>query len=155
MISASFIHRAPVHVNYQNDPEAPEVTGLVVSGALKQLRCGVLEREARRLQRGAARRTQTGKTKVYNFEHRVLALVCKQHVLWGGGDSHRLLSHVLPSGMLANARRVLDLLMGVWRWASKEGKLMNGSIKRALELLTFHKWNFIQGHSMNARHFKL
>lgn len=67
--------------DYQDDPETPEVAGLVVSCALKQLWCRVLQCEAGGLQGGAACRAQAGKSKIDYFQHRVLPLVCKQHVL--------------------------------------------------------------------------
>lgn len=67
--------------NYQDDPEAPEVAGLVVAGALKELGRGVLQGEAGRLQGCAPRRAEAGEPKVDDFERRVLALVREQHVL--------------------------------------------------------------------------
>lgn len=69
--------------NYQDDPKTPEVTGFVVSCTLKKFRCSVLQCEAGSLQGGAACRAQAGKSKIYYFQHRVLPLVRKQHVLEG------------------------------------------------------------------------
>lgn len=68
-------------LNYQNDPEAPEVAGFVVSCALKKFRRSVLQRKAGRLQGGAARRAQAGESKVYYLQDGVLPLICKQHIL--------------------------------------------------------------------------
>lgn len=69
------------HLNYQNDPETPEVAGFIVSRALKKFRRSVLQREAGRLQGGAARRAQAGESKVYYLQDGVLPLICKQHIL--------------------------------------------------------------------------
>lgn len=67
--------------NYQDDPKTPEVTGLVISCTLKKLRCGILQSEARRLQGSAACRAQTGKSKIYHFQHGLLSFICKQYIL--------------------------------------------------------------------------
>lgn len=67
--------------NYQDDPETPEVTGFIISCTLEKLWCSILQREAGSLQGGTACRAQASKSKIYYFQHRVLPLICKQHVL--------------------------------------------------------------------------
>lgn len=68
-------------LNYQDDPETPEVTGFVISCALEKFRCGILQCEAGSLQGGTACRAEAGKSKIYDFQDRVLPLICEEYVL--------------------------------------------------------------------------
>ncbi len=79
-ISSSTLMYTPT---YQDHPEAPEVTGLVISRAVEELRCGILQGEARGLQgrTAAPRWKQPCKSKINHLQHRVIRLICKQHVL--------------------------------------------------------------------------
>lgn len=72
-----------MQTRYQDDPEAPEVAGLVVAGAVEELGGGVLQREAGRLQGGASGRAQAREAEVHELQGRVLPFVREQHVLSG------------------------------------------------------------------------
>lgn len=68
---------------YQDDAEAPEVAGLVVSGAVEELWRCVLQGEAGGLQRrtAAPRGKQPREPEINHLQHRVIRLIRKQHVL--------------------------------------------------------------------------
>lgn len=70
-------------VTYQNDPQTPQVAGLVVAVVLEDLGSGVLQREAGRLQQLLVWWFETSKAKVYDFYPRVLTLICEEQVLRG------------------------------------------------------------------------
>lgn len=89
--------------NYQDDPEAPEVAGLVVAGALEELGRGVLQGEAGRLQGGAPRWAEAGEPKVNDFEHRVLAIVREQHVLDGKENTITTVERIYSIGSTETA----------------------------------------------------
>lgn len=69
---------------HQDDAKAPEVARLVISGVVKKFRRGVLQREAWRLQRSAARWKQARKPKINHFQQRVLSLIGKKDILRKG-----------------------------------------------------------------------
>lgn len=68
---------------YQNDPQTPQVAGLVVAVVLENLGSGVLQREAGGLQQLVVWWFETSKAKVYDFYLRVLTLICEEQVLRG------------------------------------------------------------------------
>lgn len=70
-------------LTHQNNPQTPQVTGLIVAVVFKDLWRGILQREAGSLQELIVRRFEAGKAKVYDFDLGVLALVREEQVLSG------------------------------------------------------------------------
>lgn len=66
---------------HQNDPQTPQVTWLVVAVVLEDLRRGVVQGEAGRLQELIVWRFEASETKVYDFYLGVLTLVSEEQVL--------------------------------------------------------------------------
>jgi len=66
---------------HQDDPEAPEVAGLVVAVVLEDLRRRVLQGEARRLQQLIVWRFEAREAKVDDFDLGVLTVVREEQVL--------------------------------------------------------------------------
>lgn len=67
---------------HQNDPQTPQVTGLVVAIVFEYLWRGVLQREAGGLQKLIVWWFEASEAEIYDFYLGVLALVCKEQVLW-------------------------------------------------------------------------
>lgn len=91
-----------VRVNYQDDAEAPQVAGFIISSSLEKLRRRVLQREAGSLQGGAAGGAEPGEPKVYDFQRGVLPLVCKQHVLQGNQRKSTMIQPLFVYGSAFN-----------------------------------------------------
>lgn len=68
---------------HQNNPQTPQVTGLVVAVVFEYLWRGVLQREAGSLQELIVGRFEASKAEVYDFDLGVLALVREEQVLPG------------------------------------------------------------------------
>lgn len=66
---------------HQDDSKAPEVARLVISRVVKKFGRGVLQREARRLQRSAAGWKQACKPEIDHFQQWVLSLISKKYIL--------------------------------------------------------------------------
>lgn len=73
----------PPPSTHQNNPQTPQVTGLVVAIVFEYLWRGVLQREAGSLQELIVRRFEASKAEVYDFDLGVLALVREEQVLPG------------------------------------------------------------------------
>lgn len=72
---------SPSTPTHQNDPQTPQVTGLIVAVIFEYLWCCVLQREAGSLQELIVWRFEASKAKVYDFYLRVLTLVREEQVL--------------------------------------------------------------------------
>ena len=66
---------------HQNDPQTPQVAGLIVAVVLEDLWCGVLQGEAGSLQELIVWWFEASKAKVYDFYLGVLTLVREEQVL--------------------------------------------------------------------------
>lgn len=66
---------------HQNDPQTPQVTGLIVAIIFEYLWRCVLQGEAGSLQKLIVWRFEASKAKVYDFYLGVLTLVCEEQVL--------------------------------------------------------------------------
>lgn len=66
---------------HQNDPQTPQVTGLIVAIIFEYLRCCILQCETGSLQELIVRRFEASKSKVYDFYLGVLTLVSEEQVL--------------------------------------------------------------------------
>lgn len=72
---------SPSTPTHQNDPQTPQVTGLIVAVIFEYLWCCVLQREAGSLQELIVWRFEASKAKVYDFYLGVLTLVREEQVL--------------------------------------------------------------------------
>lgn len=66
---------------HQNDPQTPQVTGLIVAVIFENLWCGILQSEAGSLEELIVWRFEASKAKVYDFYLGVLPLVREEQVL--------------------------------------------------------------------------
>lgn len=73
---------------HQNDPQTPQIAGLVVAVVFEDLWGGVLQSEAGSLQELIVWRFEASKSKVYDFYLGVLALVGEEQVLQSN-STHR------------------------------------------------------------------
>ncbi len=71
----------PPSPTHQNDPQTPQVTGLIVAVIFEYLWCCVLQREAGSLEELIVWRFEASKAEVYDFYLGVLTLVCEEQVL--------------------------------------------------------------------------
>lgn len=81
------VTQRPLSPTHQNNPQTPQVAGLVVAVVFEDLWRGVLQREAGSLQELIVGRLEAGEAKVYDFDLGVLALVREEQVL--AGDTRR------------------------------------------------------------------
>lgn len=79
---------------HQNDPQTPQVTGLVVAVVFEDLWCGVLQREAGSLQKLIVWWFEASEAEIYDFYLGVLALICEEQVLWSEISQSSFLSAV-------------------------------------------------------------
>lgn len=63
---------------HQNDTQAPEVTGLVVAIVVQELRRGIMESEARRLERLIVGRLEACKPEINDFNFQIVIFVSEQ-----------------------------------------------------------------------------
>lgn len=77
---------------HQNDPQAPQITGLVVAIIFEDLRCCVLQCEAGSFQELIVWWFEASKAKVYDLYLGVLTLVCEEQILQGNSRQQSSLS---------------------------------------------------------------
>lgn len=89
---------------HQNNPQTPQVTGLVVAVVFEYLWCGVLQREAGSLQKLIVWWFEASEAKIYDFYLGVFTLVCEEQVLWSKRRQQSFISAVQSRSTLELAK---------------------------------------------------